>query len=76
MDEQADGSLTGSVTDRSEQLVVGASDDAFITQSEWVQYEDLTKSPILLVPVDAGWDCDRLMAERDRLFPPTPEVDW
>jgi hypothetical protein len=76
VDEQPDGSLTGSVSDRSEQLVVGASDDVFLTQAEWVQYEDLAKSPIILVPVDADWDCDRLMAERNRVFPPTPEVDW
>jgi len=76
VDEQDDGSLVGSVTDHSEQLVIGASNDAFLTQSMWVQYPDLAKSPILLVPVDSGWDCDRLMEERDRLFPPTPEVDW
>jgi hypothetical protein len=76
VDEQPDGSLIGSVSDRSEQLMVGASNDVFLTQAEWVQYEDLSKSPIILVPVDADWDCDRLMAERNRVFPPNPEVDW
>lgn len=75
--EQADGSLTGVVTDNSEQLIIGATNDAFLTsQAEWVQHPDLTKSPIILIPVDQDWDCERLMAERDDLFPPTPEVDW
>lgn len=76
VDEQADGSLTGEVTDNSEQLVIGATNDAFLTQAEWIQYPDLSKSPIILIPVDDDWDCERLMAERDALFPPTPEVDW
>ena len=76
VDEQADGSLTGVVTDGSEQLVIGATNPIFLTQAEWIQYPDLTKSPIILIPVDADWDCTRLMTERDRLFPPTPEVDW
>jgi hypothetical protein len=26
--------------------------------------------------VSDDWDCERLAAERDALFPPTPEVDW
>jgi hypothetical protein len=26
--------------------------------------------------VDESWDCERLAAERDNLFPPTPDVDW
>lgn len=76
VDEQADGSLTGEVTDNSEQLVIGATNDAFITQAEWIQYPDRSKSPIILIPVEDDWDCERLMAERDDLFPPTPEVDW
>jgi hypothetical protein len=76
VDEQADGSLTGVVTDNSEQLIIGATNDAFLTQAEWVQHPDLSKSPIILIPVEQDWDCERLMAERDDLFPPTPEVDW
>ena len=76
VDEQSDASLVGTVSDRSEQLVIGASNKAFITQAEWVQHDDLAKSPILLVPVDDTWDCARLMSERDRIFPPTPDVDW
>ena len=37
---------------------------------------DLTKSPIFLKPVGKDWDCTRLMAARDTLFPPAPKVDW
>jgi hypothetical protein len=68
--------VTGTVTDASEQLVIGASDPIFAAESDWVQYPDLTKSPIILRRVDATWDCDRLAQERDDLFPPTPSVDW
>lgn len=74
--EQDDGSLTGSVQDDSEQLVVGASNPAFLTQAQWTQHPDPSKSPIILRPVGRDWDCERLRAERDALFPPTPEVDW
>jgi hypothetical protein len=76
VDEQPDGSLVGVVTDRSEQLVIDATNPIFLTQAEWVQNPDLTKSPIILIPVDDTWDCARLMAERPRIFPPTPVVDW
>ena len=68
--------LTGTVTDFSEQLVIGASDPIFATDANWAQHPDLTKSPIVLRRVEPDWDCERLAAERDRLFPPTPDVDW
>lgn len=68
--------LTGTVTDDSEQLVIGASDPIFAAESSWVQHPDPAKSPIILRRVTADWDCERLAAERDALFPPTPEVDW
>jgi hypothetical protein len=69
--------LTGVVTDDSEQLVIGASDPIFASSpANWGQYPDLTKSPIIMRRVDESWDCERLAAERDRLFPPTPDVDW
>ncbi len=75
--EQTDGSLTGDVRDHSEQLVVGASDPIFARSSgQWKQHPDLSKSPIILKPVDRSWDCARLKAERPRLFPPTPTVDY
>jgi len=73
---QDDKSLIGTVTDRSEQLIVGATNDMFKTADQWVQKADLAKSPIILKPVGKDWDCTRLMAERDGLFPPTPKVDW
>lgn len=69
--------ITGVVTDESEQLVIGASDPAFaISPANWGQHPDLSKSPMILVRVDEDWDCERLAAERDTLFPPTPDVDW
>jgi hypothetical protein len=69
--------LTGTVTDDSEQLVIGASDPVFeMSPANWGQHPDPAKSPIILRRVDADWDCERLAAERDALFPPTPDVDW
>jgi hypothetical protein len=69
--------LIGTVTDDSEQLVIGASDPIFASSpANWGQFPDLSKSPIILTRVDDDWDCDRLAAERDNLFPPTPDVDW
>ncbi len=69
--------FVGTVTDNSEQLVIGASDPIFASSdANWGQHPDLSKSPIILVRVEPDWDCDRLAAERDALFPPTPDVDW
>lgn len=69
--------IEGQVTDTSQQLVIGASDPMFATAgSDWVQYPDRAKSPIVLVRVDDSWDCERLADERDRIFPPVPAVDW
>lgn len=76
VDLQQDDSLVGSVTDRSEQLVIGATNPMFMNAGQWEQVPDPSKSPIILVPVERDWDCGKLMAERDELFPPTPEVDW
>lgn len=73
---QDDGSLTGTVSDQSEQVIVGATNEAFVSRAEWTQHPDLTKNPIILKPVDQDWDCDRLMAARNQLFPPAPVVDW
>jgi hypothetical protein len=68
--------LEGTVNDDSEQLVIGASDPIFLVESDWRQHPDPTKSPIIMIRVDDTWDCERLAAERDALFPPTPDVDW
>ena len=74
--EQADRSLTGTVEDHSEQLVLGATEPVFNIKSDWTQMPDRTKSPIFLKPVGKNWNCTRLMAARDTLFPPAPKVDW
>jgi hypothetical protein len=76
VDEQRDGSLEGVVTDRSEQLIIDATDDIFKTPDPWSQHADRSKSPIILRPVEASWDCAQLRSERDSLFPPTPSVDY
>jgi len=69
--------LVGTVTDTSEQMLVGASDPIFAgSAAHWVQHPDRTKSPIVLRRVGRDWDCARLKAERDRLFGPAPVVDW
>ena len=70
-------SMRGTVTDSSEQLVIGASLDLLATtDAQWEQVPDLTRSPILLERVSGEWDCDRLKAEADDLFPPDPPIDW
>ena len=70
-------SMTGTVTDSSEQLVIGASDPILEgSGGGWVQVADRSLSPILLRRVDEDWDCDRLIAERDALFPPNPPIEW
>jgi hypothetical protein len=74
--QQADKSLTGTVTDDSEQLIVGATNPAFVTRAEWKQVPDRAKSPMVLKPVDSDWDCTKLMDSVDQLFPAVPEVDW
>lgn len=68
--------LEGSITDSSEQLILGASDPAFLTPAQWVQVDDPALNPVIWVRVDEDWDCDRLAEERDRLFPPNPDADW
>lgn len=69
--------IEGLVVDESEQLVIGASADMFnVDRTDWAQHPDSEKSPLLLVKVDETWGCDRLAAERDAIFPPSPEVDW
>jgi hypothetical protein len=76
VDEQRDGSLEGVVKDRSEQLIIDATDDIFTTPDPWTQHPDRSKSPIILRPVERSWDCAQLRSERDSLFPPTPSVDY
>jgi len=68
--------LVGFITDGSEQLIVGASDDAFLTPAQWEQIDDRSRNPVIWERVDDDWDCERLAAERDDLFPPNPVTDW
>lgn len=71
---QANRNLEGYVKDSSEQLVIDAKPWFLKRESNPPQYADLSKSPIVLVPVDDSYDCDRLLAERDTILPPDPEV--
>ncbi len=65
------------MADDSEQLVIGATDPLLTsTKAQWAQHRDPARSPIILRRVDAGYDCDQLMAERSTLFPPDPSPDW
>lgn len=69
----SDGSLRGSVTDDSEQLVIGASLPILDTPNNPPQRRDPGLNPIILIPVSADIDtCEELMAIRDLLFPPEP----
>ena len=69
----SDGSLRGTVTDDSEQLVVGASLAILNVPNNPGQWHDLGLSPIILVPIPEDVDtCEELMAMRDTLFPPEP----
>jgi hypothetical protein len=69
----SNGNLYGSVTDESEQFVIGASLRILAQQSNPVQYGDPGMNPVILVRVSEDLkECDDLMAQRDRLFPPAP----
>jgi hypothetical protein len=74
--QQKNLSMIGTVTDNSEQLIIGASNPIFITRAEWIQVPDLNKSPIVLVPVEQSWDCEKLMTQSTEIFPEVPVVDW
>ena len=74
--QQSPDRLVGSITDRSEQLILGASDPLFLASAQWEQIDDPTRNPVIWQRVDPGWDCARLAAERAALFPPNPTIDW
>jgi len=68
------GTLSGYVTDRSEQFVVGASKKILAQESNNFQHPDKGLSPILLVKVDPEIDTlEELMKIRDDIFPEEPE---
>lgn len=67
------GTLSGYVTDRSEQFVVGASKKILAQESNNFQHPDKRLSPILLVKVDPEIDTlEELMKIRDDIFPAEP----
>ena len=68
--------LLGTITDRSEQLVLGASNPMFISKAQWKQIDDPARNPVIWQRVDADWDCARLATERATIFPATPKADW
>ena len=74
--QQSPDRLAGFITDRSEQLIVGASNPVFLASAQWKQIDDRTRNPVIWQRVEADWDCDRLAEERANLFPPNPEIDW
>ncbi len=72
--EESTGQLHGYVSDHSEQVVLGSPLPFLRSQRNPHQHPDLTLSPMVLVPIDASYDCDKVMAERDQLFPAEPEI--
>ena len=74
------GNIEGVVHDDSEQLIIDATNFLLKSQNgEWLQFrgengDDYSLSPIILVPIDDTYDCEKLMQERDSFFPPNPAV--
>jgi hypothetical protein len=67
------GTLSGYVTDRSEQFIVGASKKILNQESHNYQHPDKGLSPVLLVKVDPDIDTyEELMGIRDEIFPEEP----
>ena len=71
---QTDGTLSGYVSDHSEQLILGSPFPPLRKQNAPTQNPDENLSPILLVPIDDSYDCEKVMEERDVLFPAEPEA--
>jgi len=71
---QTDGTLGGYVSDHSEQLILGSPFPPLRKQNAPTQNPDKNLSPILLVPIDDSYDCEKVMEERDNLFPAEPDA--
>lgn len=68
------GTLSGYVTDHSEQFVVGASKKILNQESHNFQLPDKGLNPVLLVKVSPDIDTpEELMRIRDNIFPKEPE---
>jgi len=74
--QQTPDRLVGTVTDHSEQVILGASDPAFLTPAQWKQLDDPKRNPVIWQRVDDDMDCAGLARQRARLFPPNPKADW
>jgi hypothetical protein len=63
------GILAGVVRDRSQQYIIGASQEGLVSENNPIQNMDLAKSPIYLIPLKDDLDCDQLKAQRNKYFP-------
>ena len=61
--------LEGTITDSSEQLILGASDDIFLVPAQWEQIDDPARNPVIWQRVD---DDLGLRAPRRRTRRPLP----
>ncbi len=68
--------LVGTITDNSEQLILGASNPAFETPAQWTQLDDPERNPVIWQRVEDDLDCAGLAKQRNELFPPNPKADW
>lgn len=68
--------LVGTISDGSEQLIIGASNPMFLVAGQWEQIDDPERNPVIWQRVDDDLDCDGLAAQRNDLFPPNPQADW
>lgn len=67
------GTISGYVTDRSEQFVVGASKKILNQESHNVQNPDIGMNPVLLVKINPEIDTpEELFLIRDAIFPEEP----
>jgi len=64
------GTITrGVVEDSSDQAVLGATNNRLNINPPTAQHPDLRKSPVVLVQTQEPYDCERLLREKDQLFP-------
>ena len=64
----ADGSLTGYVIEHGDQKTLGATNAMLEQDVPNEAINDPDRNPLQLIPVEAGMDCDTLMANVDTLF--------
>jgi hypothetical protein len=64
-----DGRLSGLVADTSEQSVIGSTNALLDQNIPTTPHPDANRSRIRLVRVAEPYDCDRVVAEADTLFP-------